>query len=386
MKAARTRDFSLIVGLYCLEGMTRGVLLALIPLQLLGQLGTTQRVTFVYAVVGLISLGNSVLVPFLFEKYGTRQVVAVAGGLHIAAAAFLYFDFVGFKALGLILRAAGTASSEIPLMALLMQIIPRDRLSAFEPTRVVSAGLAMSISPWLGFQLFQHMSTYAPNVAAVCGGALISIIALMFLPQMPSNVPQTTRLGMQAFRKFMSQPRLCVAWTLAVVRTSFWAIFYIYAPIFAVICGWTPSAASALLSAGIATMIFVPLWGRMVRYFGVRAVLMWGYALTGASLLLAVVTASLEPIFAPALLFLAALSASIIDGAGNVPFMRASRVHDRAAMTGIYLTYRDAGQFGPVALFAAILLVFQLTAAFTVTAASFFAATLLSRTIHRRLS
>jgi predicted MFS family arabinose efflux permease len=380
------RDFWTIVGLYCLEGMTRGALLALIPLQLLEQFGTTQRVTFVYALVGLVSLGNSILVPFLFERFGTRQVVAIAGCFHIAAAFFLFFDFVGFKALGLVLRAAATASAEIPLMALLMQIIPRDRLSVFEPTRVLFAGTTMSISPWLGFQLFEHVAAYAPNIAAATGGALISIAALTLLPEPSSKIYKTTRLGRHAIRKFISQPRLCVAWTLAVVRTSFWAIFYIYAPIFAVVCGWTASAASALLSAGIATMICVPLWGHMVRRFGVRAVLMWGYALTGALLLLAVIAARLHPIAAPAMLFLAALSASIVDGAGNVPFMRASRVHDRAAMTGIYLTYRDAGQFGPVALFAAILLVFQLTTAFTVTAATFFAATLLSRTIHRRLS
>ena len=81
MKPDGIRDFSVIVGLYCLEGMTRGALLALIPLQLLEQFGTTQRVTFIYTLVGFIALGNSILVPFLFEKFGTRQVIAIAGGL-----------------------------------------------------------------------------------------------------------------------------------------------------------------------------------------------------------------------------------------------------------------------------------------------------------------
>ena len=67
---------------------------------------------------------------------------------------------------------------------------------------------------------------------------------------------------------------------------------------------------------------------------------------------------------APVLLVGAAFGASIIDGPGNIPFLRATRPHERPAMAGIYMTYRDVSQFVPVAVFSLILTVAELTTAF----------------------
>jgi hypothetical protein len=375
-----------IIALYCLESFSRGILLALVPLQLLAKVETAENVTFFYALVSVFVLGNSILVPFLVETFGIRVVVGLAGVLQMSAAGLLALDPIAFTAVGLVLRATGTSCVEIPLVTLIMQSIPRNQLSRFEPIRVVFSGMCMSISPWLGYQFYQHLWNYSPNVAAAMAGATTTAIALFFLPRgIPPLSTARTPLGLQSVRRFVIQPRLFVAWLLAVARNSFWAVFFIYAPIFAVMCGWSPSSASALVSAGVATMILVPIWGHFVRRFGVRPVLIAGYSFTGASLILAAAAATISPIASPFLLFVATITASINDGPGNVLFMRASRIRDRAAMTGLYMTFRDTGQFVPIALFSVVMLAFPLTAAFATLGVTYFGAALLSRTIHWRL-
>jgi MFS transporter, ACDE family, multidrug resistance protein len=188
-----------------------------------------------------------------------------------------------------------------------------------------------------------------------------------------------------ALRRFFEQPRLRLSWILAVVRSSFWVLFYIYAPIFSVACGWSPSAAAATLSLGTSTLFFVALWGRLARSAGARRVLIAGYGSAGIGLVLTTVAASWAPAIAPVLLLSAAFGASIIDGAGNIPFLRATRPHERPAMAGIYMTYRDVSQFAPIAGFSLILSVAQLASAFLMFAAVMFAAAWMSRLIHPRL-
>ena len=88
---------------------------------------------------------------------------------------------------------------------------------------------------------------------------------------------------------------------------------------------------------------------------------------------------------APVLLLSAAIAAAMLDGAGNVPFLRATRPHERAAMAGIYMTYRDISQFAPIAIFSVILSFSQLASAFIFSAASFLVAGRLAQLIHPRL-
>jgi MFS family permease len=386
MAFPRPTNQTLVIAIYSLEGISRGLLLALVPLQLLQKVETAQNVTFFYAAVSIFVLCNSIVVPILVQKFGVRWVVTLAGLLQMCTAVLLALDPIAFTAIGLILRSTGTSCIDIPLVTLIMKGIPRSQLSKFEPVRVVFAGLCMAFSPWLGYQLYQHVWSYSPNAIAVLAGAAETAIALYFLPRniKPQQVAGAS-IGLQSIRRFAMQPRLVVSWILAVARMSFWAVFFTYAPIFAVICGWDSSSASALVSAGITTTIFVPLWGHFVRRFGVRPILIVGYSFTGACLILAAMVAVINPFVSPILLFVAALSASISDGPGNVLFLRASRLRDRPAMTGIYMTFRDAGQFTPIAVFSLIMLTFPLTAAFAAHGVALFGAALLSRTIHRRL-
>ena len=110
-----------------------------------------------------------------------------------------------------------------------------------------------------------------------------------------------------------------------------------------------------------------------------------GYGSAAIGLVSTTVAAWWTPAIAPVLLVGAAFGASIIDGPGNIPFLRATRPHERPAMAGIYMTYRDISQFAPVAVFSLILTVAELTTAFLTFAVVLFGAAWLSRLIHPRL-
>ena len=70
------------------------------------------------------------------------------------------------------------------------------------------------------------------------------------------------------------------------------------------------------------------------------------------------------PMTGVAVLVVAVFTASVIDGAGNVPFLRSVRVWERPEMTGVFTTYRQMAQFAPPGFFAILLKMFELPAVF----------------------
>ena len=187
------------------------------------------------------------------------------------------------------------------------------------------------------------------------------------------------------FRRFFSQLRLRLAWLLALVRSSFWVIFYTYAPVFSVVCGWSPWQGAAVLSLGNSSTFLVPLWGKLSRRFGARALLTGGYLLGGVFLLFTAIGALWSPEIAPLLLLAAAFAAPSSMAQGTSLFSGQRIRMKRGAMTGIYMTYRDVSQFAPIAIFSVILSVSHLASAFAITAAFYVFAGQLARSIHPRL-
>jgi MFS transporter len=378
-------DRLLITLFFCAETFSRSLLLAIIPLELLRHLGSTQRVTLFYAVVAIFGLGNSVLVPTLLKRLGVRLIIAVAGVLTTLAAMLMVTESTAGTAVGLIVRVFASACIEISMLAYIMDRIPRHRLGSFEPIRIFFQGGCIAVAPWLGFEMHEHVGTATPFIVSAIGGLVMLGLALLALPTQQLGGKAIARHPITAVRRFFLQPRLRLAWFLAVIRSSFWVLFYIYAPLFSIACGWSASAAAATLSLGTSTLFFVALWGRLVRIWGARSVLIAGYGSAAIGLVSTAVAAWWMPAIAPVLLIGAAFGASIIDGPGNIPFLRATRPHERPAMAGIYMTYRDISQFAPVAVFSFILAVAELTTAFLTFAAVLFGTAWLSRLIHPRL-
>ena len=85
------------------------------------------------------------------------------------------------------------------------------------------------------------------------------------------------------------------------------------------------------------------------------------------------------------LILTAALFATVIDGAGNVPFLRVVHPFEREPMTSVYMTFRHSASLLTPGLFATVLAVAPLPAVFVASAAVALSMAGLSRFIPRKL-
>ena len=92
-----------------------------------------------------------------------------------------------------------------------------------------------------------------------------------------------------------------------------------------------------------------------------------------------------SPTIAVALLILAALGATMLDGSGHVLFLRAVRSSERTEMAGVYQTYRDAANLAVPGIFAVLLKFFSLPVVFAGGAVWMMAAAVTSKYIPKRM-
>jgi MFS family permease len=140
-------------------------------------------------------------------------------------------------------------------------------------------------------------------------------------------------------------------------------MFFIYAPIYCVEAGLGDDVAGMMASVGSAAVLLVPLWARIARRYGIRMLMVVGYAASAAASLI-VAAAAGSPWLGASLLLVAAFATSLIDGAGNMLFLRAVHPYERPEMTSVFTTYRDTSQIGPPAVFSVLLKIFALPAVF----------------------
>ena len=85
------------------------------------------------------------------------------------------------------------------------------------------------------------------------------------------------------------------------------------------------------------------------------------------------------------LLCFAAFSATVIDGAGNVPFLRAVHPYERAAMTSVFMTFRHVGSLVIPGVLAVVLWLLPLPFVFVFGGVMTLVMAALARNLPRRL-
>ena len=186
--------------------------------------------------------------------------------------------------------------------------------------------------------------------------------------------------------RYVSQPRLVLAWFLALGRNGWWVMNFIYTPIYVTKAGYGPEVGGGLVSLGLAAMLFVRFWGRVGERFGIRNVMSLGYGLTGLFSITASAFAFAEWTTACMItLWLSAISATIIDGGGNVPFLRAVHHYERAAMTSVFMTFRHVGSLVVPGVLAVVLWFLPLPAVFAAGGCLTLTMALLSRWLPKRM-
>jgi len=375
------------VALFLIEAVARTLPIAAVPLQALALFGDAQRVSVVYALVGIGGLIGSLAIPWLTHRIRRRWVFTLGCLLVMAACGLYTVESRATLVLGLLAQVIGAAALEITLNLYVLDFVARRDIAAFEPRRIFFAAGAWALGPWLGVWLKANFGAWAAyGLAAAAAAALLACFWYLRLTENPA-LPRG-RLAppnpVKYLKRFFAQPRLRLSWFLATGRAGWWAMFFIYAPIYAVTSGLGEEAGGAIVSIGLAALFLVPLWGALVRRFGMRAMLIAGYVAAGATTV-AVAWAAPWPWLGAAMLIAAAVAASIIDGAGNTPFLRAVRPLERPEMTTVFGTFRHTSQLVPPAVFAVLLRAFALPAVFVASGLSLLALAWFARYIPKRM-
>ena len=352
--------------LYAAQGMSRTVLMTIIPLRALEFVGDAQQVSMLYLAVSVLGLVGSLSMPLLVHLIRRRRVVVVGVVGIIASAVLLQGDHLIVFGAGMLLYVVGFIAIDVSFNLYLMDNVPPKEFARFEPVRIWFMGLAFIIGPYLGVWLWTNVDPWLPSILTIVF-ALILLAIFLYLRLSDNPAIQAAKTPppnpIKFFPRFFRQPRLRLAWLLAVGRSAWWAMFFIYAPIYCVEVGLGDDVAGMMASAGSAAVLLVPVWAKMGRKHGIRALLIVGYLASAASSLI-IAAAAGSPWLGAALLLVAAFATSLIDGAGNMLFLRAVHPYERPEMTSVFVTFRDTSQIGPPALFSVLLKVFALPAVF----------------------
>jgi MFS transporter, ACDE family, multidrug resistance protein len=382
----RARAF---VVLFTCDAIARSILITLVPLQAYALLGAAQLVSMVYFLVAILGLAASLTVPVILHHVRRRWVLTIGAGAQVLSALLLALDMKTSLIAGLALQVLAAAILDVVINLYLLDHIPRRRLTHFEPRRLLFAGSAFAVGPWLGVYLHRNVSEHLTYLLAAL--AALTLLTFFWTFRLADNpgLQAPTRPPPKPLRfvvRFFSQPRLALAWVLALGRTGWWVMYFIYAPIYIAKAGYRPEVGGALVSLGLAPMVLVRVWGRIGQRIGTRNLLTAGYGLTSLFSLAAATAAACNlPLLCMALLCTAAFSATIIDGAGNVPFLRAVRHYERTAMTSVFMSFRHVGSIAIPGLLAVVLWMLPLPYAFVVGGLMTLGVTAMSRFLPRRL-
>jgi MFS family permease len=380
-RPARSGFMGLIL-LFALSIASRALLLTVTPLQAFAILGSEELVNLVYVGASMASVLLTLSLPAIYARL-PRALIFLTGAALLAVAPLLIAlgDPVALIA-GLAAQLCAVALIEITLNLYVLDHIERKNLSRFEPTRMAFSATAWTAGPWLGIKAAELLPALPFYLAS--GAALV--LLLSFLAVRPAVRGRSVNANLFAnVDSFVRQPRLRLAWVLAFSRSTWWVLFFVNGQIYLVEgLGFDDDTAAALSSLVMAATFLVPLWGWIGRRIGMRRLLWIGYGLSG------VVTLSLVVLGQPAwlaatLLVLAGVATSLIDGAGNVPFLRAVKPSQRSRMTAVFMTYRDASQLIPPAIFSGLLALFSFGALFAAVGAMMLGMTALVRHIPRRM-
>ena len=373
-------------GLFFFATFSRAVLVSVLPLAAHELLGGAQAVSVLYFFAAGLGIATSISVPVLLHRLGAGLTFYSGALMMVVSAVLLGSEALPLFVAGLVVHFMSIAVMDVPLSAYLLNEIPRRELSRFEPLRILYTVFAFAIGPWLGVFLESRVDQILPY--ALAGAAsLFSVLYFRRLGLHRVEIrPDSARPlnPLRHVRRFAVQPRMRLAWTLALARAAWWMTFVIYTPIYAKVSGLGELAGAATVSIGTAWVLSVTWWGRMGRRYGLRRLLTLGFLATSALSVLVGFWAG-SPWIALTLLVWNALAATALDGAGNVPFLRAVRPFERAEMSGVYLTYRDIAQLGAPGLFALLLGVFQLPVVFFAAGAWMLGVACLCRYIPRRM-
>ena len=140
-------------------------------------------------------------------------------------------------------------------------------------------------------------------------------------------------------------------------------MFFVYPQIYMVQHGKGELAAAIVLSLGNAVLFGVAFIGRLAQRRGIRPLIIAAFIGSGCLTVAAGFTYD-WPWVTAGLLLLGALCVMVLDGLGNIPFLRAVKPLERPQMATVFRTYIDLSDLLPAALYSGLLSYFDIRSVF----------------------
>jgi MFS family permease len=373
--------------MFTLESFSRGLIATLIPLQAYSLLHHARDVSILYTAVGIVGLASSFAIPALIRRF-KRRWVYTAGAAALLAAALLLATATLLGQVGAMLtRAFGAAALNITLSLYVMDYIRRRDLVRSEPLRLMFSAAAWTVGPALGVWLYNEVGH---GVAEFLSAASCAVLLVYFwylrLTENPA-VAAATRPPpnpIASIRRFLAQPRLLLGWFVPFSRSCWWAMYFVYPPLFLVQAGKGDFAGALLVSLGNAMLFVTPLFGRLAQRTGIRRPIIIGFIGLG---LLTTAAGFLHgwPWIAAAVLLAGSAFCCLLDAFGNIPYMRAVRPLERPQMTTVFRTYIDLSDLVPQAFYSVLLSFFDIRAVFFACGLFMFVAAAVALKIPRKM-
>ncbi len=367
LPAAPKPGIAVFSSLFFIESLSRAMVATLVPLQSYALLQDAHKVSYLSLGASAFGLLAGLLVP-LAVRVLSRRWTYTLGGVTLALAMLAFWtQTITGQVVGMGLRSFGSICLNVTLALYIMDYLSRHQFVRIDSVRMTFATISWSIGPLLGVILLERYGgTVAYGTSALCCAATIALFWWFRLrdPEIiiPAQRPPANPL--KYIPRFISQPRLRLAWLIAFGRSSFWTTFFIYGPILMTQAGQSSTVSGLLISASQMMLATALLWGRLGERIGVRATIALCFAGMGLAQLPVGWTDASLPAWTAGCLLLTALFATGLDAVGGVPFYRACRARERASMTSVYRTYLEIGDLIPNVLYAVVLLFLPVGAVF----------------------
>jgi MFS transporter, ACDE family, multidrug resistance protein len=341
-----------------LEGLGRSVTVTVLPLAAFATLGSKEAVTYAYFAGSFVALFATLNVGTL-ESWMARRWVVTLGIVSIVIANIILLTDIG----PLIPVAMGLVATEAAIFAVCMSLfimdyIDKRELRRNESRRMVHNGVAWMIGPMVSILLYTEVDKRLPFLAAiVCALAALTYFWVLRLGANPvlSTPKSKAPNPLQNIPRYFQQKYLRIAYLITLVRGTFWASFFIYAPLYTVEAGLPAWTAGGVVSAVAMLLILSPtvLW--FTDHTSTRFVIISGFILIAASLVVLGLIGDARPV-GVVFWITGAWGASWLDVLGNIPFMRTVKPRERVAMTTVFSSWRETSSFVAPGLAALVLL------------------------------
>ena len=263
-------------AIFAIESLVRSLNSTIISLQAYDLLGSSQKVSELSTLVAILVLLTTLMLPYVLGRLRRRWAYTLGVVGLIVASLFLASFTVGGTIAGMFFRNCGAAILNITLSLYIMDHIKKSELARSEPMRLSLSTFSWMIGPASGVWLYTQFGPWGPQLASMA--AAVALLVLFWILRlsdraiMPSGTLQSFNPLANVMR-FVSQPRLRLAWMVAFGRSCFWITFFTYGPLLLVESGLGKQIGGLMISASQALLLFAYFFGRLARRFGVRPII-----------------------------------------------------------------------------------------------------------------